>query len=88
MVLPNMTEKKSVPLVNPIKSAIIKKSKHAMVDEKREKAGASLPIFPLPIVLLVLSFSPHPSLSSTQTGLCGGDRNTSKDYNVTRTPKN
>ena len=52
-----------------------------------KKAGASLPIFPLPIVPLMLSFSPHPSLSRTQRGLCGGERNTSKDYNDTRRPK-
>ena len=82
-----MTEKKNVPLVNPIKSAIIKKNKHAMVDGKREKAGDSLPLFPLPIVPLTLSFSPHPSVSRTQRGLCGGEGNTSKDYNGTRRPK-
>ena len=51
------------------------------------KPGASLSIFPLPIVPLMLSFSPHPSLSRTQRGLCGGERNTCKDYNDTRRPK-
>ena len=58
-----------------------------MVDGKREKEGASLPILPLPIVPLMLSFSPHPSPSRKQRGLCGGERNTSKDYNDTRRAK-
>ena len=59
-----------LPLGIPPKIAMIKNSKHAGDDGKREEARkASLPLFLLPIVPPVLSFLLLPSLPTTQRGL-------------------
>ena len=65
-----------LPLSIPLKIAIIKNSKHAGDDGKKEEARkASLPLFLLPIVPPVLSFLLLPSLPTTQRGLWGGESN-------------
>ena len=65
-----------LPLGIPPKIAMIKNSKHAGDDGKREEARkASLPLFLLPIVPPVLSFLLLPSLPTTQRGLWGGESN-------------
>ena len=65
-----------LPLSIPLKIAIIKNSKHAGDDGKKEGARkASLPLFLLPIVPPALSFLLLPSLPTTQRGLWGGESN-------------
>lgn len=49
-------------------------NKRAVSDGKREKEGASLPLFSLPIVPCALSFFPLPNPSTTKRGLFGGER--------------
>ena len=44
-----------------------------MDDGKKENVGASLPLFPLPIVPRALSLSPVPSLPTTRRGFCIGE---------------
>ena len=50
-----------------------KTGERAMDDGKKENVGASLPLFPLPIVPRALSLSPVPSLPTTRRGFCKGE---------------